>query len=224
MRRGNTIETAVNLSKSPTPGQYSFRTVANSRRTTSNVSTRHNQELWRSPVTITSSSAGTVNATPTISWTPAAGALTYEIFVTKLGSDVPVYTRTRIKETSHRIDVPLTNGLNRIQVQAIYSDGSRSSLSKVQSLQTGIGTALLYADGTVSWDDANGATHYELWLNRLGDSGKSMIVFETNYLDTSYVLPSNLPKGRYQTWLRPVRAESGLLSFGAWMNVTFEIP
>ena len=175
-------------------------------------------------MTITSSSAGTVNATPTISWTSAAGALTYEIFVTKPGSEVPVYTRTGIKETSHRIDVPLTHGLSCIQVQAVYSDGSRCSLSKVQSLQTGIGTKLLDADGTVSWDDANGATHYELWLNRLGDSGRSMIVCETVYLATSYVLPSNLPKGRYQTWLRPVRAESGLLSCGAWTNVTFEIP
>lgn len=43
------------------------------------------------------------------------------------------------------------------------------------------------------------------------------------YLTTSYTLPSTLPKGRYQTWLRPVRAESGQLYYGPWTNVLFDV-
>ena len=184
---------------------------------------RNSVELFHPTVSITSSAAATVDATPTIFWTAAPGAASYEVVVTKPGSSLPIYDRTGIVGLSHRIDVPLAISVSQIQVRAIFPDGSRSSLSKVQSLQIGIGTAVKYANGIVSWNAANQATNYELWINYLGVPNQRKIVYQPLYIATSYRLPSTLPKGRYQSWLRPVRAESGQLYFGAWTNVICDV-
>ena len=68
----------------------------------------------------------------------------------------------------------------------------------------------------------NQATHYELWVNYLGIPVQQKIVYQPLYVGTSWTLPSTLPKGRYQTWLRAVRAESGQLYGGEWTSLTFK--
>lgn len=216
---GTTIELTAPLP----PGKYTLRIIANYATSSSNWSETFSTELFHPPVSLTSSAAATVDATPTISWTATTGASSYELLVTKSGSVVPIYTRTGITGSSHRIDVPLARGINQIQVRAIFPDGSRSSLSAVQSLQIGIGTAVKFADKTLSWNAANGATNYELWIDYLGTPKQQKIVYQPLYLTTSYKLPSTLPKGRYQTWLRPVRAESGQLYYGTWTYVVFDV-
>jgi ELWxxDGT repeat protein len=216
---GTTIELTTPLP----PGRYTLRVFASYPKASSNWTETFSTEVFRSPVTITSSTAPTVDATPTISWTAATGASSYEVLVTKPGSSVPIYTRTGITSTSHRIDVPLANGISQFQVRAIFPDGSRSSLSDVQSLTIGIGTPVTFSAGSLSWNSVNGATNYELWINYLGTPNRRQVVYDPMYLTTSYKLPSTLPKGRYQTWLRPVRAESGQLYYGAWTSVLFDI-
>jgi hypothetical protein len=145
------------------------------------------------------------------------------VVVTKPGSTIPIYDRTDIKGTSHRIDVPQANGISQIQVRAIFADGSRGSLIAVQSLQLGIGTPVKFANNTLSWNAANGATNYELWINYPGAPNQRKIVYQPFYISTSYTLSSTLPKGCYQTWLQPVRAESSQLYYGAWTNVWLDI-
>ena len=55
----------------------------------------------------------------------ASGAATYEVVVTKLGSTVSVYAQTGITTTSHRIDIPLRNGVHEIQVRAIRAENGQ---------------------------------------------------------------------------------------------------
>ena len=136
---------------------------------------------------------------------------------------MPVYARTGITTTSHRIDIPLTNGIHQIQVRWIFADGSRSSWSPAQQLLIGPAASLTYAAGKLSWSSVNAATNYELWINYLGSPAQGKIVYQPLYVGTSYTLPSTLPKGRYQTWLRAIRAENGQLYTGAWTSVVFEI-
>ena len=216
---GTTFDPAIPL----TPGQYSLRVFTNFSNLSSNWSATYAFELFRPPVAITSSGAATVDATPTITWTSAPGAATYELVVTRSGSVVPVYARTGITTTSHRIDIPLTNGIHQIQVRWIFADGSRSSWSPAQQLLIGPAASLTYAAGKLSWSSVNAATNYELWINYLGSPAQGKIVYQPLYVGTSYTLPSTLPKGRYQTWLRAIRAENGQLYTGAWTSVVFEI-
>ena len=216
---GTTFDPATPL----TPGQYSLRVFTNFSNLSSNWSATYAFELFRPPVAITSSGAATVDATPTITWTTAPGAATYEVVVTKSGSPVPVYARTGITTTSHRIEIPLGNGIHEIQVRAIFADGSRSSWSPVQQLFIGPAATLTYAAGKLSWSSVNAATNYELWINYLGAPSQSKIVYQPLYAGTSYTLPSTLPKGRYQTWLRAIRAENGQLYAGAWTSVLFDV-
>ena len=204
------------------PGQYSLRVFTNFSDLSSNWSEAWSFELFHPPVAITSSGAATVDATPIIAWTAASGAMQYEVIVTRPGSAVLVYDRTGIKGTSHRIDVPLANGINQIQVRAIFADGSRSSLSTAQRLLVGPAAVLAYAARTVTWSQVNQATSYELWINDVGTSSQRRIVYQPLFIGTSYTLPSTLPKGRYQTWLRASRAENGQLYRGVWTSVTFD--
>ena len=205
------------------PGQYSLRVFASFSNLSSNWSATYAFELFHPPVAITSSGAATVDATPTITWTSALGAATYEVVVTRSGSAVPVYARTGITPTSHRIDIPLANGIHQIQVRRIFADGSRSSWSAAQQILIGPAAELTYAAGKISWNGVNAATNYELWVNYLGTAGQRKIVYQPLYVGTSYTLPSTLPKGRYQTWLRAIRAENGQLYTGAWTSVNFDL-
>ena len=216
---GTTFDPATPL----TPGQYSLRVFTNFSNLSSNWSATYAFELFRPPVAITSSGAATVDATPTITWTAAPGAATYEVVVTKSGGAVPVYARSGINAASHRIDIPLGNGVHEIQVRAIFADGSRSLWSPVQQLFIGPAATLTYAAGKLSWSSVNAATNYELWINYLGTPSQNKIVYQPLYVGTSYTLPSTLPKGRYQTWLRAIRAETGQLYAGAWTSVLFDV-
>jgi hypothetical protein len=215
--------TTFDLSTPLPPGKYSLRIFASYPKASSNWSETFSWEVFYPPVTITSSAAATIDATPTISWTAAPGASTYEIEVRTPGNTAAVYQRSGIKATSHRIDAPLKIGISQIQVRAIYANGSRSSLSMVQLLQIGIGTTLNFAKSTVSWNPVNGATNYELWMNYLDTPNQRKIVYQPLYIGTSFTLPATMPKGRYQTWLRPVRAESGQFYNGEWTDLSFDV-
>jgi len=221
--RKSQTETTFDPAIPLTPGQYSLRVFTNFSNLSSNWSATYAFELYRPPVAITSSGAATVDATPTITWTSAPGAATYEVVVTKPGSAVPIYARAGISTASHRIDIPLGNGMHEIQVRAIFADGSRSSWSPVQQLLIGPAATLTYAAGKLSWSSVNAATNYELWINYLGVPAQGKIVYQPFYAGTSYTLPSTLPKGRYQTWLRAIRAENGQLYAGAWTSVNFDV-
>ena len=142
--------------------------------------------------------------------------------MTRQGSSLPVYSRSGIRGTSHRIDTALRNGINLIQVRGHYSDGSRTHWSNAQQLSIGPAPTLTFAAGRLSWNSVNQATHYELWINYPGNPVQQKIVYQPLYTGTAYILPSTLPKGRYQTWLRAVRAEAGQLYGGEWTSLTFE--
>ena len=174
-------------------------------------------ELFHPPVSITSSSAATADATPVITWSAALGASSYEIFVSRLGSSVASYQRSGIVGTSHRIETPLTTGFNQIWIRAHFADGSRAAWSTAQQLLVGPAPVITRTAGGFSWAPVNAATHYEFWLNYLGPNAPiRKVVYDPLVVTTSYTFPDALPKGTYQLWLRAIRAESGLLYAGAW--------
>ena len=165
-----------------------------------------------------------MDGTPTISWVAVAGAVTYEVVVTQDRYVAPVYDRPGIVGTSHRVDRILSPGTYQIQVRAIFADGSRTHLSAIQRLVIGPAPVVTFVNGILHWNSINGATHYELRVNYQGTPVKPKIVYQPNTLQTSYTLPSALPKGHYQAWVRAVRAESGEQYAGLWsVALNFDI-
>ncbi len=93
-------------------------------------------------------------------------------------------------------------------------------ITRAQNLS--MNPTLTYAARKLSWSSVNAATNYELWINYLGTPSQGKIIYQPRYVGTSYMLPSTLPTGRYQTWLRAIQAENGELYVGAWTSVTFD--
>ncbi len=205
------------------PGQYTFRVYAKFFGSASQWTSLPHEFFQPATVSITSSSATTVDGTPTITWGAVTGAATYEVVVSRTGVTAPIYDRLGIVGTSHRVDRILTPGTYQIQVRAIWADGSRSALSAMQQLIIGPAPTVTFVNGVLKWNSINAATHYELWVNYLGTPAKQRIIYQTKILQTSYTLASSLPKGRYQAWVRAARAESGDVYTGIWsVAVDFE--
>ncbi len=206
------------------PGQYTLRVYASFVGSASQWTSLSYEIFQPTIVSITSSSAATVDGTPTITWGTITGAANYQIVVTRAGVTAPMYDRVGIVGTSHRVDRILSPGTYQIQVRAIFADGSRSNLSAKQQLVIGPTPVVRFANGVLTWNSINAATHYELWVNYLGTPVKQKIVYQPNTLQTSYTLASTLPKGRYQAWVRAARAESDDLYKGLWsVALNFEL-
>ena len=207
-----------------TPGQYTLRVYTRFVGSSSPWTSLAYEVFQPATVSITSSSAATADATPTINWRAVAGAVTYEVVVTRAGITVPVYDRLNIVGTSHRVDSILRPGTYQIQVRAIFANGSRTHLSAKQQLIIGPPPVVSFANGVLNWNSINAATQYELWVNYLGTPMQAKIVYQPNTLQTSHTLSGPLPKGRYQAWVRAVRAESGEMYKGLWsVALNFDI-
>ena len=205
------------------PGQYTLRVFANFQGASSNWSQTYAFELFHPPVQITSPATPTADATPVITWTTAAGASAYEIAVTREGTTALAYARGEISGTSHRIATALPNGQYRIAVRALFPDGSRSTWSAAQRLSIGRAVSITAGSRKLNWDSLSGATHYEVWINLLGTNPRAKIVHQPVQLTTEFTLPATLPKGRYQAWVRAIRAEAGEFYAGHWGTVLFDI-
>ncbi|MEJ7591320.1 MAG: hypothetical protein WKF77_07210 [Planctomycetaceae bacterium] len=214
-----------NTFNSATPlglGQYTLRVFANFQGASSNWSQTYAFELFHPPVQITSPAIPTADATPVITWNTAAGASAYEIAVTREGAMALEYARGEISGTSHRIATALTNGQYMIAVRALFPDGSRSTWSAAHRLSIGRAVSITAGSRKLNWDALSGATHYEVWINLLGTNPQAKIVHQPVQLTTEFMLPATLPKGRYQAWVRAIRAEAGELYAGNWGTVLFE--
>lgn len=206
------------------PGQYSVRVFTNFRQGSSDWSATTAFEVFRTATTrITSSNAPTTDATPIIAWDAVAGASGYEIRVARTATGPAIYTRTGITTANHRIATALPVGINVITVRALYADGSRTQWSAPQQLLIGPAPTLTSSGRTVSWSPVNQATHFELWINFLGTPPQQKIVYDHNYVAHSYQLASTMPRGRYQIWLRAIRAEGGELYPGLWSSIAIDL-
>ncbi len=112
-----------------------------------------------------------------------------------------------------------------IQVRANYADGSRSVWSAVRTRVIGPAPVLTQTGRTISWSSVADATHYEFWVNYVGPNAPiTKAVYIPALAQTQYTLSSTLPKGRYQVWVRAIRAEGGELYAGLWgSTAVFEI-
>ncbi|MEZ6040623.1 MAG: hypothetical protein R3C20_08955 [Planctomycetaceae bacterium] len=221
-RWGKLTRTQIATRTNLTPGMYDVRLRSSfTDGRTSGWSTPVDLMIPHPAPTITSSAEPTADATPFITWTPAASGnspVAYEIQVTEAGHTTPIYQADGITTISHRVDSQLSVGTYEIRVRAHYSDGSQSFWSNAQQLTIGPPTVARLVAGTLSWAPVKGATHYELWIDYWGDhsAARKRIVHEKFLVDTDWQLPWTLPGGRYKAWVRAIRGEAGSLYQSKW--------
>ena len=156
----------------------------------------------------------TFDTTPTITWTAVPGALSYEVYVLNRNTNAKAWFQTAIATTTATLP-EMTAGPYRYWVRVtgatlwskhvdINTDGRTTVLSPAGALST--------PRPVISWRKVDGATGYQIWVNRLGVQDK--IIYQTT--GTSNVSPatesftplSNLPTGNYRVWIQAINGGS----------------
>ncbi|MEZ6123183.1 MAG: beta-propeller domain-containing protein [Planctomycetaceae bacterium] len=215
------IETRHTIANSLQPGTYSVRVRA---QLASGVPTE-----WSQPLTFT------VVARPvpqlsgqTLSWN-GLGAATSEVWVSLAGQ------RERLSGIATSFVGQVSNVLSDLNldpsqdydvwVRNILPDGSKSAWSPrtainlalagsvaVHSLpQVSVGDQL-----TVSWDAANGADSYEVYVSKDGQ----LLLRQAGIQDTAFTLPEALTAGSYSVWVRAQSAAGRLSGWGERLRTT----
>lgn len=181
-------------------------------------------ELLRPSVDIiTGGTADSIDATPTIQWSAVSGAENYAVRVLN-SSGAEVYHADDVSGLSHRVATRLALGQSyTVDVRPNYTDGSRAMWGAGHPLTiTGEPSVFVDENNRVAWTAVNGATSYQLWVDRFDEDGdliRSQYLYETNLRQTSFVLPNNLPSGQYSLWIRGVRQEDSSMYFSFWSDV-----
>ncbi|MBL8809681.1 MAG: hypothetical protein JNM43_05845 [Planctomycetaceae bacterium] len=156
----------------------------------------------------------TFDTTPTITWTSVPGATTYEVYVLNRNTNTKVLLQTAIAATTFTLPA-LPAGPYRYWVRAtgatvwskevdINTDGRTTVLTPIGSTSN--------PQPVISWKKVDGATGYQIWVNRLGVQDK--IIFQT--VGTTNVSPtmesftpvSSLPTGNYRVWIQAINGGS----------------
>ena len=202
-------------------GQYAFwvRELVTSA-AVSPWSTRFVLTQQEPAVKVTSGLNPALDQTPVLGWATKAGAVSYELWISRTGVPGSVYRQTGLTVTSHRVATPLGNGEFTVWVRADLGGGRTTAWGPGYRMSIGASVVLNVAGTTVSWNAVPSATHFELWINYEGGEKpiQARIVYQETYFQTSYTLSAPLPKGRYKAWVRAVRAEDGHHYFGAWSS------
>lgn len=157
------------------------------------------------------------SVTPSFTWTPIAGAITYDLWVNDLTTgQSQVIRETNLTGTSFT-PPPLTAGNTYLAaIRAIYAGGTAGKWSSAQdfTIQGAIGTPKLIAGmgslGTtmpqLEWSAVQGATRYEVWVNDL-TTGAIAVVRDANVTGTTFTPSTPLILGHDYLWT--VRAFAG---------------
>ena len=160
-----------------------------------------------------------IDETPTLLWQPVENATGYTIVITQQGRSGTAYRADGVTETSHRVASRLSPGTYRVYLRAHFADGSFARWGEGTELTIGDLPVVEADNRLLIWNSIEGATYYELWVNRVDRFGliiQEQIVYESRLTNNLFVLPDSLPEGRYSVWVRALRDEAGQTYRTAW--------
>lgn len=138
--------------------------------------------------------------TPTISWTPVAGAVRYDLWVNNTSTGQSQVIRQQTLTGTSFTSGALPAGTYTAWVQAYASNGRASGWSS--PLTFTVAALPAPAISAVSWGAVPGAAHYDVWVNS-ATTGQSQIV-RVNVTGTVWQVSGTLPRGSYRFWVRAV--------------------
>ncbi len=218
VRESSLLTNQLSVPNNLAPGVYAARVRATyADGTVALWSPAYKFQIMSVPVAITGGTVPTVDATPNISWQPAPGTASYEVWIGPKGSQTPTYRATGLTSTQHRVATPLNPGSYEVFVRAHLPNGAVSHWGAPTALQIGTPPVVTLTGRTVSWKAVNGATRYELWVNRIDDQGKlvaAKVISDDQIVGTSTTLPAQT--GKFRVWIRAIRNEAAGTYYSNW--------
>jgi GEVED domain/Calx-beta domain len=163
---------------------------------------------------ITSPQDATEDQTPNIQWSSVSGAVSYNVWFSRLTPTPEVLHQANVTDTSWTPPQTLNIGHYRVWVQAVHGGGELSEWSAPVTFQ--INTRAVFhtperfvasTRPTIAWDSLTGAVTYDLWIDDV-TTGTSQFVRVTSLGSTSYTPSSDWDLGRYRFWVRGVDADA----------------
>lgn len=163
---------------------------------------------------------------PAINWTPVAGAVSYDVWLSStLDVQNPIVS-TNIEGTAFTPTTALGLGKFAVWVRARNAAGEVSGWSPSARIDVSIPPAIAeISDGTslrpvIAWSAVAGAFSYEVWVNN-STTGAKRVIHETGLKETSFASVRDLEFGVHAVWVRAVNAHG---QTGDWSTVeTFSV-
>ena len=172
---------------------------------------------------------------PTITWTSPPGARSFEIFVsdqtqrtsttyrvTNLtplldgdGNTIPDGNGDVVREEIRDFELPteLEMGQYRVFIRTTDDGGRVSGWSTAYNFEVAPAVVILRPSGPsfqnpalLEWTAVPGATHYEVWVSKVGLVNERTAIYNPQYVSTtSWQIPRKLATGDYVFWVRAKR-------------------
>ncbi len=171
-------------------------------------------------VTLLSPEGSMFNSTPTFTWSPVAGATSYEMVLTNTRTKATVAHELELASTSWTPETELPPGAYRWYVRAKMGSVLTGKWSETRDINTAGRPVLVNTPGTTSdrtpafqWLSVAGASFYRLLISRVETNAR--VVDVTSLTGTSYTLPVALTPGQYRIWVLAV-SSTGVI--GEWSS------
>lgn len=173
--------------------------------------------LWdynaiQKPASVVTGSSASSEQRPTVFWTPAIGAASYDIWIDNLTTTTSAYLRASTTDTWFTPKSDLGIGQYAAWVRSSDLDGRKSAWSprftfKVDTPVTiqPLSLTQSVARPVVVWNSLPGAVRYDVWVDNLA-TGQSQYIRLTNVTGTQWTPAADLPMGRYRIWVRGIDA------------------
>lgn len=174
--------------------------------------------VFIAPVSIASPDT-TIDRTPQIEWAEIPDALEYEVFVGLPGDKEAVFRTRGLNGRAFEIPVPLPDGEYEVFVRGRLQDGRMSRWGRGNELRIGGTPAVSVTTDEIHWDPVNGASRYEVWIDRFDTDGNRVerqAAYADNVTGNSYVIPANVVGGRLGVWVQAVNDERASSDNSGW--------
>ena len=178
---------------------------------------------------VTAPNGTTTSQRPTVTWSPIAGAASYEIWISDLSTNTSPVVLATPETASYVPTVDLGIGKFRAWVRAKSSGGAFSAWSTGHDFQITtaavldtLSTPQTTVRPTFSWPALPGADHYDIWIGNVSGN-PSQPIRDTNVASTSFTVPSDLPIGKFRAWVRGIAADGFAASWSSLVSFSVSV-